>query len=140
MRKAEFRRWGLVRRRNAPPYLALRRSRSRCQSPVSSRCYHPLGRGPMSPPHSGPRPEFFGLHTLLQRLSGARSLPRLDLRRSARGWCGDLGHPVSPFVSLVCHRPTSRLRVLLPPELHLAVDRLPPPFSPRPVPSRFAAG
>src|SRR5690606_38411806 len=57
----------------------------------------PLGRGPMSPPHSGPRPEFFGLHTLLRRLSGARSLPRLDLGLRLRGWCGDwYGHPVSP--------------------------------------------
>src|SRR5690606_2558584 len=46
----------------------------------------PLGRGPMSPPHSGPRPEFFGLHTLLRRLSGARSLPRLDLGLRLRGW------------------------------------------------------
>src|SRR5690606_11104716 len=62
---------------------------------------HPLGRGPMTPPHSGPRPEFFGLHTLLRRLSGARSLPRLDLGLRLRGWCGDLGHPVSPSNSAV---------------------------------------
>src|SRR5690606_31184280 len=34
------------------------------------------------------------------------------------------------------HIPTSRIHVLLPPELHLAVDRLPPPFSPRPAPPR----
>src|SRR5690606_24832683 len=89
-----------------------------------------------SPPHSGPRPAFLGLHTLLRRLSGARSLPRLDLGVRLRGWCGDLGHPVSPFVSLVCYRPTSRISPAPHGHAHDAdparwtPNRKPPPPSP----------
>src|SRR5690606_5566867 len=48
----------------------------------------PLGRGPMSPPHSGPRPEFLGLHAL-RRLSGADLAPvgfRLAPTGLARGF------------------------------------------------------